>query len=233
MKKILYTIFVYFLLTSFNPGPDPCLQFAFFKEGSSSTITSFDGKGKITGSVKTTYEKINQIENGKEVLATSENFDKKGKSMGINNFTMKCINGSLFFDMKMNLSNEQMQAYKNFEVTVDGVDKEIPSSLNVGDNLRDANITLTVKTKNGVAMPMMGMIIKTTNRKVEALENINTAGGSWMCYKITEDMEVQTILSFKLKVTNWFNKQVGVVKTESYDQKGKLAGSTELTEVKL
>jgi hypothetical protein len=78
----------------------------------------------------------------------------------------------------------------------------------------------------------MTMTVKVYNRKVEAIENITTPAGSFECSKITYNIDTKVGLSVKLTGIEWVSKNVGVVRSESYNTKGKLQGYTLLTSLK-
>lgn len=165
------------------------------------------------------------------VSAQQENYDKKGKLSTTTAFTVKCANGVLSFDMKLMLPQQQAESFKDFEMTVEGADKEIPNNLTPGASLKDAEVKFLVKTKNGTPMPMMNTSVMITNRKVESKESITTPAGTFDCYKITEDVEMKTLFKIKSKAASWFSKEAGIVKTESYKENGKLVSKSELTEI--
>jgi len=78
-------------------------------------------------------------------------------------------------------------------------------------------------------MTMMNMTISITNRKVEAVENVTTPAGTFECYKISYDIATKMMINVKMKGTEWYAKNVGLVKSESYNNDGKLMGSNLLT----
>lgn len=232
MKKIIVFSFTLILSCSFVLLPADCSSLLFFKEGAQTTMTSYNADGKVTGTTKTVYSKVSKTTNGASVNATQENYDKKGKLSNTSNYTIKCDKGTLYFDLKMMMPDQQAETYKDFEMVVEGIEKEMPSDLVVGNTLKDANVNFSFKTKEGNEMPMMKMAIKISNRKIEAKENITTAAGTYECFKITEDVEMKTLFTIKVKSVHWFNPKVGTVKTESYKENGKYTGKTELTELK-
>lgn len=232
MKKFLSILALVIISFSFTFLPADCSSLLFFKEGSQTTMTSYNADGKPTGTTKTSYNKVTKTSNGATVNATQENYDKKGKLSTTSNYTIKCDKGTLYFDLKMMMPDQQAEAYKDFEMVVEGAEKEMPTDLIVGNNLKDANVNFTFKTKDGNEMPMMKMSIKITNRKIEAKENVTTPAGTYECFKITEDVEMKTMFTIKVKSVHWFNIKVGTVKTESYKENGKYTGKTELTELK-
>ena len=231
MKHLLSLPLLLICLSSFLIKSDGCESLLFFKEGSSITMTSYKANGDMTGSVKTLFKQVNKIDNGVSVLASQESYDKKGKLNSTNDFTVKCENDVLYFDAKKLMPSEQTEAYKDFEMTAEGMDLEMPSNLVVGSQMKDANVKFNFKSKTGQSMPMMNVTIKIFNRNVEAIETITTPAGTFECYKITEETEVKTMIGFTTKSISWFNKEVGTVRTESYNKNGKFMGYSELTEI--
>lgn len=232
MKKIIGYFTTALLLCSFTLLPGDCNTLLFFNEGTSTTITSYNDDGKVTGTTKTLYTKVSKTPLGASVNASQENFDKKGKSVTKTDYTLKCEKGTLIIDMKMMMPNQQAEAYKDMEVTMDGSNLEFPSDLNVGSSLKDAEVRFTVKTKDGMVMPMSNFAVKIYNRKVEAKESITTPAGTFECYKITENAETKTMFTIKTKTITWFSFEAGNVKTESYKENGKFVSKSELTELK-
>ncbi len=221
------------ILSLSKGAKDACDNMMFFNEGATATMTSYDDDKKITGSAKTTFTKVTKLTDGASVSAHQEHFDKKGKPSTQTDFTFKCINGTLYMDMKMMMPQNNQNASQDMEMVIDGVDLEMPSKLEVGASLKDANITVSYKSKsNGTVIPMMGMTVRIFNRRVEAKESVTTPAGTFECYKISEEAETQTIFKIKAKSINWFSHEVGTVKTESYKDNGKFMGSSELTEFK-
>lgn len=199
------------------------------KEGTQIELTSYDAKNKITG---TTQQKIigkETIANGFKIKFESESFDKKGKSQFKGQYTVKCENGTFYFDMNSMMSGESMKNYKEGDVEIKGDDLDMPSTLTVGQTLKDGTLTIAMKNQ---AMQMMNMTMSIKNRKVEAIETITTPAGTFECYKITFDVETKMMFNMKSKGTQWIAKDVGMVKSESYDKNGKLAGVTLLTAIK-
>jgi hypothetical protein len=59
---------------------------------------------------------------------------------------------------------------------------------------------------------------------------VTTPAGTFECYKLSFDSEVKTILKMTTKSVQWIAKNVGAVKTETFDKNGKSLGTTELTD---
>ncbi|MEW6469583.1 MAG: hypothetical protein AB1458_11695 [Bacteroidota bacterium] len=234
MKKIIYSALCLAALTTAYAFTDACDAMLFFKEGSSVTFTSYDDNDKVSGSHKTVYSKVTKTGGTVSATASAEYFDKKGKSTGKAEYIMKCSGGTIMIDMRMMMPQQQADAYKDMEMTMEGNDLEFPSTLTVGSTLKDATMKMSFKPKGSNSPMPMGMTfqVNITNRKVEAKESITTPAGTFECYKITEEVETKTMFGVKMKSVNWFSPEVGNVRTESYKENGKYMGKTELTELK-
>ena len=76
------------------------------------------------------------------------------------------------------------------------------------------------------------MNIITKDRTVVARENITTPAGTFDCYAITYTSELKMNMGMN-QINNgkqWISEGVGMVKQEDYNAKGKLTGSSVLTE---
>jgi hypothetical protein len=232
MKKLMIGAISLLLFGAFTFPSADCSSLLFFKEGTSTTMTSYNDDGKVTASTKTLYSKVTKSGAAVSVTANQENFDKKGKLSTKSEFTIACSAGVLNFDMKMMMPQQQADSYKDFDLTMEGNNLEYPAELVIGSMMKDADVKFKCKTKEGNEMPLMNFSVKVTNRKIEAKESVTTPAGTFECYKITENGEVKTLFTIKTKSTTWFSPEAGVVKTESYKENGKFVGKTEMTELK-
>lgn len=232
MKKLLFILLSLLVFSAFTLRKEACETLFFFKEGTQSTMTSYDDKGKETGKITKLFSKVSTTADGVEVLTMQEAFDKKGNSVSKNEYVIKCNGSSILMDLRMFLPQEQMQAFKDMDVKVEGDDLEIPTNLSVGSTLKDFRLKMKISAKGNSPMPPINMEIINTNRKVEALESITTTAGTFDCLKITEDVEIKSMMKMRLKTISWFNYEAGMVKTESYKDNGKFMDRSELTELK-
>ncbi|WP_460684995.1 TapB family protein [Niabella aquatica] len=180
------------------------------------TIGMFDRKGNADG--KYVYKVSGVSKNGSVTSATvqSEVFDKKGKSMGSGKGVMQCKNGVLMIDMRMLLSPQQMEQFKNAKVEGKSTYMEYPASLSAGQVLQDGSFNMDVKMENGITATVS---IDVTNRKVEAKEKVTTSAGTWDAYKITYDAKTVITMGIgipiKMQLTEWFVPDFGMVKSSS------------------
>lgn len=227
MKKLCYLLSI--SLLSLTAGTSSFAQDCTFyfpaKVGTEMVMKSFSDKDKLTSIGK---NKILEA-TGNTIKIQSEIFDEKEKPLMKSDFSVSCKNGEFVMDMSNYLKGVNMDAYKDMEVKVETEDMHMPSSLKPGDALDDGQMTMKVSNQG---FPIMTMMVKVYNRKVEAVESITTPAGTFECAKITYNVDSKTVFSVSAKGVEWVAKNVGVVRSESYNSKGKLQGYTLLTSIK-
>ncbi|MBL4560545.1 MAG: hypothetical protein JKX79_06125 [Labilibaculum sp.] len=76
------------------------------------------------------------------------------------------------------------------------------------------------------------MTTNIVNRKVEAHENITTPAGTFKCCKISEDVKSKMgFVNVQLHNVTWIVKDIGTIRRESYNKKGKLSSTSELIKI--
>ena len=143
--------------------------------------------------------------------------------------SFKCEDGTMYIDMRNFISQEQLEAFKSYEMTVEAENLEMPGKLSVGQSLKDGSVNVTAA---GAPLPT-SLNMKITERKVVAKETITTPAGTFECYKITSNIATTTQMGIKMNLNfssiDWIALKVGSVKSESYNKSGKLMGYTILT----
>jgi len=225
MKKLI-SISILFSLAHIILAQD-CQGYFPVKKGTFMETKNYDAKGKLTGTNQQTILAVEPLPDGLSLKVKSDQFDNKDKLTFSQDLGMRCENGVFFLDMKNYLDPSAMGGMKDMEMSVSGLDLEFPNTMQVGQILNDAEITM--KMMSG-GMAMLTMSVKMTNRKVEALEDVTTPAGTFNCYKISYDMEVKSIIKMNLKATQWVARNVGAVKNEAYDKNGRLSSYSLLTQ---
>ena len=190
---------------------------------------SFDKKNKLTGMSK---QRVKEIKKGPDAIAATivaEYFDNKGASQGKVEMTARCEKGVFYVDMKNYMNQQSMESYKDMEMSMEGGSLEMPSKINVGDVLKPGEMKMTFSS-NG--MTFMTMSISISNRKVEAIENVSTDAGTFACYKISYDATTKMGITISSKGVEYYNDDIGMVKSESFDKKGELQGYTVISSLK-
>jgi len=197
------------------------------KEGMSLLYVNKDESGKVQSYMRQTIKKVEGSGANFAISYVAQVLDKNKKPMSDVpsdiTYKVKVSNGYLELDMR---SFGAAGTEGLFEVTGDKI--RIPTSLSVGDKLDNVKFTLTLN---------MGYPVSTNihlyDHKCVAIEDVTVPAGSYKCHKVIQtastDVMGRTIIT---KTTTWYAPNVGVVKTESYKENGKLQSVMELQEIK-
>jgi len=190
---------------------------------------NLDAKGKVLATMRTTCLDVSKAGNAIIYKVKSEYADDKNKNQSTHEYAMRCEDGTFYMDMQNFIDPKSMQAFKDMEVSVNSNDMMYPAGLAPGDSLPDASVTVSAAT-GGVSL--LNLLINISNRQVIGTESVTVPAGTFECFKITYNVETKMMFKIYSVVTEYVNMGVGNVKTETYDKKGKLLGSTLLTELK-
>lgn len=202
-----------------------CESFFPVDKGTFTEMKNYDAKGNLSGTVRQTVTDVQSKGNGLVIKVQSESIDKKDKSLGIQELEMRCEDGVFYMDMKNFYNQAAMGNNEGAEVTIDAKDLMFPANIKPGETLPDGSMTMSFASG---PIPM-NTSINIFNRKVEAIENITTPAGTFEAYKISYDIEMKVPIKITSKAIQWYAKNAGAVRTESYNKAGKLMGYSELT----
>jgi hypothetical protein len=226
MRKLFFLFATIIILSGVNA--QDCSYYAMSK-GMVLGYKSLDGKGKETGTTRTTCVDVENTGGIVYYKLKSEYADAKNANKSEHDLTFRCENGNFYMDMNSFLDPKSMEGFKDMELTVNADDMVYPSTLSIGQTLPDANITIAAAS-GGITI--MNMVVSVTNRKVVGTESVTVPAGTFDCYKLTYDMETKVMFKITSSITEYVNMGVGSVKSEAYDKKGKLLSTTLLNELK-
>jgi hypothetical protein len=223
MKKfVLFSALLFISL--FNISAQDCNAYYPLNEGEVREYTTFDKKGKESG---TTTHKIVYVDEEDGVInaemEVTGTYNGK-KELDARNFQVSCEDGIYTMDLRGMLGPEVLGSLgqnNDSEVEVSGTALEMPKNLEVGQELNDANISFTFG-------PIKGSMLY-YNRTVTSKDEITTAAGSFPCYKIEYDLKMKMLMGKNMHVEEYFAEGIGMVSSKTYNAKGKLMSSTELT----
>lgn len=222
MEKIFFVLAISLLSLG---AMAQCNQYYKLKKGTSWTISSYDAKGKSQGKTIQEVTAYTETADGFEATFKVTSVDKKGEQTVFGSSTIRCEGGVVYFDLEDMFPEEQMESMKEFDMSIDGVNIELPSTLKAGQQLKDANVVLHIE-----ASPMkMNFKIDITERKVIGEENLHTPAGEFDCFKISQKVYMKTMGKIEMHTIEWYSKEVGMVKSETYDKKDKLKSYSILT----
>lgn len=228
MKKS-YLILV-LLFTSVVVAQD-CRKPLFLKKGNILEYTQYNKKGKAIS--RATHETVSVLREPSITTATIQvtSEDIKGKDSFTAEYNASCQEGLFSIAMDRFFDMSKLREYDDeMIVEINGNVLEFPVGSVAGDNLNDGSITVRV-AKEGFTVITMIMDVK--NRKVHQKESVTTQAGTFACRKVTFDFYSKVgILRFQGSGIEWYQDDKLLVKSESYNKKGKLISSEELTSIK-
>lgn len=198
------------------------------QQGTKLTYANYDKKGKQTS---TTTTEVTSVETKADaVYYRVHQLVSTGKKKNDyeSDLLFKCKDNTFYIDMQSILNPEQMAAYEDGTITVTSNNMTIPGDLKPGMELPDGELSMVVHMD-----PMTVTIsARAFYRKVEAKEEVTVPAGTFTAYKIKGYMETKfAFMRFAYKLIEWYVPGLGVVKSESFDNKDRKLGSTELVNI--
>jgi len=218
--KIIILIGLYFISFT-SVSQDACKTYYPLEEGVKFEMTTYNKKGKKEGVVN---YKVTDIDNDTATIETII-YDEKGKEIITSNYQILCEGDKISIDFKSMISPEMFKQYKDMDMDITGNNIELPNDLQIGQTLKDARMNMAINM-GGITM---NMSVDMLNRKVNNKESITTSAGTFECYALSYDSEIKMGFKMKFIIKEWIAEGVGVVKSETYNKKGKLMGYSELT----
>lgn len=216
-----------FLSTSTLTAQD-CKIYHDYSEGTSVKMVHYDKKDKITGYTVSTVKEKKQIPGGVSLLF-HQKYDNTEDYTFETEFDVRCENGNVLVDMEKMLDPTTMTAYEDMEFEVTADDLSIPKNAAPGDRLNDGSVTVAVNTGSPVNITIA---VSLSGRKVESREKVETPAGTFDCLKITYDMLTQVgFLKIRSAAAEYYNREHGVVRSESFNKSGKLTGYSVIEEI--
>ena len=197
------------------------------KAGTVLTYANKDAKGKASSYTRLTIKTVEGSGNNFSITYAGEALDSKQKPVSDPpmeiSYTVTVNNGVVEWDMKTFAA----PGTEGF-IEIEGDKLRIPPTLSPGDKLNDVKFTMTIN---------MGFKIRTeielTDQQCLAIEDVTVPAGTFKCHKVTQKSTATVMRKSTVsKSVSWFAPGTGTVKTETYDAKDKLQGSTELIELK-
>ncbi|WP_034041520.1 hypothetical protein [Wocania ichthyoenteri] len=223
MKTKIITLICLLFISFSSFSQNTCSTYYPFEQGTKFEITSFNKKGKKESVVN--YE-ITTIENNVATIKTKIS-DDKGKEITSTEYNVTCNGNSVSIDFKSLMNPNLFKQYKDMEMEMSGTNVEFPNDLKVGQTLKDANLKMTINM-SGIKM---NMTVDMLNRKVDAKESVTTTAGTFDCFALSYNTEMKMGMKMSFTIKEWIAEGVGIVKSETYNKKGKPMGYSELTSI--
>ncbi len=232
MKKLFLTSIIVAGLLAFPVASlfsQDCTSYMPVKEGTRMEMKHFDAKDKLESSTRMTILKKHNTPEGYAIDVQVNSFDAKGKEAMNSRLTFRCSHGEFIWDMNDLMKGmPPMEGMEDMKIKVSGTDLKFPSKLQVGQKLEDAEMNFAMESGG---MVMMTITVRIINRKVVAKENITTPAGTFSCYKVSYEVDTKSVFSMKMMQIDWIAEEIGVVRSENFDQNNKLTSYSLLTEL--
>ena len=190
------------------------------KEGVKLGYTITDKKGKVDGYSESTVVSVKN--SGAQTTVTLKTMvkDKKGE-----NLLQQPVDMSILINDGTVVMSPKAMAGKIVEgLNISGENLMLPANLTTGTTLNDYSITMGIAGINTTS--------RFTGGKVVAEETIEVSGHSIPCVVVESTASVKVLGMNRSSVQKtWYGRGIGVVKLETYDNKGKLDTTQTLTSI--
>lgn len=200
--------------------------------GTVQTYAQKNTKGKIESQWRSIIKDVKTSGNETTISYMYEILDKKGKSQDPpQEMPCKVIikDDIIYFDMNEAFASmKQNMPTNDVKMEITGVPIELISNLQPGQTIKDADMTMSMD----LGIMKMKTVVKITDGKCLAIEDVTTPAGTFKCHKITQTSST-TVMGKNMKSTTitWYALGSGMVKTESYDEDNELQNAVELIQV--
>lgn len=215
MKRLI-VLALFFGFWSFNTSAQSnCSQYYPLVEGASFTYTNYNARGKSDGSIAF---KVVSVENkGTKTNAKMKMslLNKKGKETNNMEYGFTCEGDVVKIDYKSLMPTKMLNEIgAKGQVKMSGTDIELPNNLEVGQELADARVNISIDM--GVAA--MDFNVETLDRKIEKREKITTPAGTFDCLVLSENHVMTMPMGGDQNSISktWIAEGIGMVKQISY-----------------
>ncbi|XOV66093.1 MAG: hypothetical protein ACFHU9_10695 [Fluviicola sp.] len=226
--KALFS-FYFLLLGTLTYAQSDCRPYLPGETGKTWEITNYSNKDKVTGTIRYEILSVNETDSTTIYEIQADYYDKKNNQTYQSTYEASCLNGIFQLDMTAMMDGNSMAAYKDMDAEVDATEFELPpTDPSAVGPLEDGKLKVSVGS-NG--MNIMTMTVEVTDRKIEGVEEITTEAGTFNCLKLTQNVSTRMLLKIEASSIEWYAEGVGMVRSESYNSKGKLTGYSVLTKL--
>ncbi|GAA4007284.1 hypothetical protein GCM10022408_19000 [Hymenobacter fastidiosus] len=197
--------------------------------------------GKSTGELRQRVVRLGSEMNKKKTRATttvllkSGRYDEKNRLSSQQDLTFNCSRDTTFTDGLTQFDPESLKSFRDRIFDFAPVNIAWPNQPTVGSKLPAGGSQIQVRSSAVDLAKVSTMVQK--RRVVSGPEAVKTPAGTFQCYKVESERESMTRaradVAFRttVRLVDYYSPTVGVVKTEVYDKKGKLAETRTLAAI--
>jgi hypothetical protein len=208
-------------------------QNSFFpsKAGMALTYANNDARGNAEGYSVLTIKDVKGSGRNMTITYAGTSLDKNRRplnnSSGETTYQVVIKDGVVIMDLNQIIPAEMKNQGIKMDVT--GTSMELPDSLQPGQPLKDYGATMTMD----LGVMKMSTVIKVTEGKCLAIEDVRVPAGTFKCHKVTQKITTTAMnINNVLTTISWYAPNIGTVKTETYDDKNNLVSGSVLVELK-
>ena len=209
-------------------GQNQCSSYFPFIEQKKLEYVNYNKKGDPAGTTVLLVTVVDDIVNGLEAQVESTFLDDQQEIISECTYQVACIDDELHMDVSNVMSPKLTATYSHLEVTISGDAFTLPADWEAGLALPDASNHIKAGAEG---LNLMSITIHATNRRIIGEETVKTQAGSFEAIRLEYDLSMKMVIRKSFHLTQWYARDVGIVKSESYNNKGKLIDSMELISV--
>lgn len=210
---------------------------AFFfpnQEGEQITRNCYDAQGKLTNILVYRVDQAYSYPSGMEVVANYTFTNPTGQALTSGQMVARCSNGNFTMSMGHVATYPDALSMVNADVFMMGDLMNYPDAfanpMDPGDADEFDDATLRIYQKNNKNNRAE---INIFDRQFVSNESVNTPAGSFYCTKVKYDMNIWTPQgTIKGYGYEWYAPNIGIVRTEQYNDKKELQSYSVLERIK-
>lgn len=233
MKRIYYIAFLALVLTLGSFISSDLCEGLMFTKGATLEMENYS-QGKKAGVIRQVVKDVKSTGDKKEAIVHVENFDTGNNKDFDGDVTYVCDGSKVMIDAQSIIRSIKQPGMENLNMQIEQGYFEYPLNPSAGQTLPDMKFSIKMSDKaSGQEIGTMKMIFE--NRKIEGKENVTTPAGTFSCWKVKADtrMELNMMGMNRNEPTgqniNYYNKEMGSVKSEIIGKGGKVGGYTILS----
>ena len=227
MKRLIMTVFIIAV------GAGLYAQNNFFpsKAGIVLTYANNDDKGNTESYTVLTIKDVKGSGKNMTITYVGNVLDKNRKPMknspGEITYQVIIKDNVVIMDVNQMIPAQMRDQGVKMEVT--GIPMELPNNLQPGQTIKDSTVTMTID----LGIMKTNTVIRMTEGRCLAIEDVRVPAGTFKCHKITQKVTTSAMnVNNVVTTVSWYAPNIGTVKTETYDDKNNLISGSVLAELK-
>ncbi len=217
MKTKNLILILVLLLTTVVSAQYQCSRFYPFEAGVALNYHFYDELGNQAGAVTYSIDSVEEIAGIQYATMGHSLQDNNGNRISGSEYKLSCEGGLLSIDFNSFVRPDMLRRLgSDYDIT--GTNLVLPNELTIGDALPDADLNINA-TIGGTAV---NFTISFNDRNVIREETITTEAGTFDCYVIAFNMEMNMGYPYTISSRMWLSEGVGMVQQEDFDETGNL-----------